>query len=304
MRQPTPRPADVLARLGRVGTAAELAAISGRRQLHRALDDGQVIRVSRGRYALPTMADPLLTAAQHRGVVSHLSAARLWELPVLSRDQATHLIVPPSRNRRRGTATLHWMRLSEDEVVHGVTSPLRTVLDCARVLPFAEALAVADAALRLRLVGRVELAHAAEGLRGNGARRARLVASAGDGRSGSGLESVLRATLLQNRIRCFVPQLQIADDAFSARVDLGDPLHRIVLEADSFEHHGTRPDLVRDCLRYDELVVRGWLVLRFAWEHVMFEPEWVIDMVRGALRLRSPAYRPTMPVAFRQAQTA
>ncbi len=69
-------------------------------------------------------------------------------------------------------------------------------------------------------------------------------------------------------------------------VDLGDPERRIALEADSFEWHGGRVALDRDCRRYDELVRSGWLVLRFSWEQVMFDRGWVADVVRDAVAQR------------------
>ena len=59
------------------------------------------------------------------------------------------------------------------------------------------------------------------------------------------------------------------------RPDLVDARLKIALEADSFEHHGSRKALVLDCVRYDNLVADGWTVLRFAWEQVMYEPAWV-----------------------------
>jgi len=59
------------------------------------------------------------------------------------------------------------------------------------------------------------------------------------------------------------------------RPDLVDERLKIVVEADSFEHHGSRKALVLDCVRYDNLVSDGWTVLRFAWEQVMFQPAWV-----------------------------
>jgi hypothetical protein len=49
----------------------------------------------------------------------------------------------------------------DDEIVAGVTGPLRTVVDCARVLPFDSALAVADSALRSGNVRRADLTRAA-----------------------------------------------------------------------------------------------------------------------------------------------
>jgi very-short-patch-repair endonuclease len=72
----------------------------------------------------------------------------------------------------------------------------------------------------------------------------------------------------------------------SARVDLGDPKRKIALEADSFAFHGSRAALERDCRRYDELTLAGWMVLRFAWEHVMFEADWVAVVAIDGCRLR------------------
>ena len=57
------------------------------------------------------------------------------------------------------------------------------------------------------------------------------------------------------------------------------------MEADSFEWHGKRAKLRSDCRRYDELVVDGWIVLRFGWEDVMFEQEWVESILRQAVAL-------------------
>jgi Protein of unknown function (DUF559) len=55
----------------------------------------------------------------------------------------------------------------------------------------------------------------------------------------------------------------------------GEVVRRIVLEADSFAWHGDRSALRWDARRYDNLVVRGWLVLRFAWEDVMHDQDYV-----------------------------
>jgi len=57
-------------------------------------------------------------------------------------------------------------------------------------------------------------------------------------------------------------------------VDLGDPVRRVVLEADSFAHHGQRQGLRRDCRRYTEFAILNWSVLRFSYEDVMFEQDW------------------------------
>ena len=61
-----------------------------------------------------------------------------------------------------------------------------------------------------------------------------------------------------------------------------------ILEADSFEWHGDRRALRRDARRYNLLVVDGWIVLRFAWEDVMFDPDYVRDVLVAVVELRTP----------------
>jgi very-short-patch-repair endonuclease len=79
------------------------------------------------------------------------------------------------------------------------------------------------------------------------------------------------------------PQVSIYDPHFLGRPDLVDERLGIILEADSFEWHGSRAALQRDARRYDVFVVRGWLVLRFAWEDVMFDQTWVRSILEAAV---------------------
>ena len=162
---------------------------------------------------------------------------------------------------------------------HGVTTPLRTVLDCARTLPFDEALAVADSALRRRDLTRTDLVDAAAGLHGTGSRQARRVAALADGRAANPFESVLRALAIEEGFQ-LTPQLQIAEPGLFAIVDLGNEELRLAVEADGFEHHGTRKGLRKDCRRHTEFAVVDWSSLRFAFEDVMGAQAWV----RWALR--------------------
>ena len=289
-----PRVVDALRHLGGTARAADLVAICGRDQLSKAVDSGLVLRLARGRYALPDCPDPWVTAAKLGGVVSHTSAAQHWGMAVLRRPERPHVTVARTRSRLRPVgAEVHWANLAPDET-HSevpVTSPLRTLVDCARSLRFGAALAIADSALREGLVGHVQIEEAAERIRGAGAARARRVLRAADPRAQSGLESALRAIYIAGHISGFEPQLPIRDAEFSAHVDLGDRDRMIVAEADSFEHHGHRSALAGDCRRYNEFGTRGWLVLRFAWEHVMFDPAWVDRTTRAAIALRTTRAR-------------
>lgn len=56
---------------------------------------------------------------------------------------------------------VRYASLGPDDVVDGRTARLRTALDCARTLPFDEALAVVDSALRSGRVHKQELLSAA-----------------------------------------------------------------------------------------------------------------------------------------------
>lgn len=275
-------PVELLLRSG-TATYADLVALSGRRALRRAIEEGRVIRRARGRYVLPETPDPLVTAVRLAGVVSHESAAEHWGLWLPRSPDRPHVTVKPTRGRARPeNAVLHWSHLGPDDVTGHVTSPLRTVLDVARTSSTPTALAVADSALRQRVVRPAELERAARALRGPGSRRARRLVSWADCRSESVLESVLRCVVLEAGLVGFEPQVVIVDGNLYARVDLANRAKRLILEADSFEHHGHRIALARDCQRYSELTARGWRVLRFAWEHVMFQPDWVAATVARA----------------------
>jgi hypothetical protein len=185
--------------------------------------------------------------------------------------------------------TLHYADLDDEDV----TSPLRTVLDCAATLPFREGLAIADSACRLDLIDRDQLLEAALKLRGPSRRRARLVAMHADGRADNPFESALRAIVIARGITGFQPQLLIpagygagrSGSDKDKRVDLGDPERLVVFEADSFEHHGARQALANDCRRYDELSSQGWRLLRFAYEQVMFEEDRAGDLMEEVCRV-------------------
>lgn len=242
-------------------------------------------------YALPPAADPLAAARAQGGVVSHLSAAVLHGFEVLELPAIAQVTVPRGQHRRASTidCELHWA--DDVPALEGRTTKLRTVLDCARTLPFAAGLCVADSALRRGGIQRDQLLAAAVTLLGPGSAHARQIAAAADARAESPLESVLRAVLLEAGIDGFVPQWVVQDETFSARIDLAHPTLRLALEADSFAHHGTRAALARDCRRQTQLTIRGWRLLRFSWEDVMLDPGWVVDAVSRASQ--PPAHQTT-----------
>lgn len=278
---------EILVRLGGCATAAQLSGVPAG-ALKAALQRGEVERLARGVYGLPSLGQDRLAAIGYDGVVSHTSAAIAWGLPVLVRPEKPHITVPAHRRPRAGRpAELHWAAVSTAERADRLTSLERTVLDCARILPFGEALAVADAALATGRLMKDELESAAVAMRGPGRPNAVWVADKATRLSESFLESMLRSLLISAGVDGFEPQVVVHIDGVRVRVDLGHRLARLALEAEGYAFHGSATAFAADCRRYDDLVTAGWLVLRFTYQQVIGEPAWVVETVRSALEQRT-----------------
>jgi hypothetical protein len=128
--------------------------------------------------------------AHHRTLpLSHEHAARAWGLP-----QPLSFVSDRPPVRRRGEMRITVAPLLAAEIVaHGavhVSSPARTVVDCARTLPGPDALAIADAALRQALVTLAELQEVRDRISGwPGVQQARRTLALADGRRETPLES-------------------------------------------------------------------------------------------------------------------
>jgi very-short-patch-repair endonuclease len=286
-------PTDALTRLGGVAAFGELRRLTSRRRLRTAVAKGQVVRVSPGVYALTKCDEARLAAAKVGGVVSHLSAAQYWGWKVKLPPKRPTVTVP----RRRSGLTaeeieVHWADLTSQQVDCGVTTKVQTVIDCARVCPFDVALAVADSALRDG-VSRDELLAAAKASPRTGRAKALKVVKAADGRAANPFESVLRAIALEVPGLCVVPQQRVGHIGC---VDLFDHRLGLVIEAESYQWHSSRTALARDVRRYTWCVRLGYTVVRFTWEEVMFQPDYVravlLDLVALGPRTRA-VRRPT-----------
>lgn len=228
------------------------------------------------------------TAPAHElsAIVSHRSAAPAHGWKVKTMLPRPEITVPRGRKiaaetRRRART---WSALVDPrDAAAGITSPVRTVVDCARHLPVDDALAVTDSALRSRRVSAGDLAGAARQVRGPGRPRVLRVLGHASGKAANPFESVLRAVSLD------VPGLDLRPQAGIAvtggeRVtpDLVDVSPGIVVEADGHEFHTGREQLVVDCQRYDELTLAGWDVCRFTYERVMHRQAWVRSVLLRA----------------------
>lgn len=274
---------------GGVARWADLKADVGRRGIEAGCRDGVVLRIGYATYVSPGLDEHAAAQAVAGGVLSHLSAAVQHGWSLKHQPSSAYVTLRPNARRpsSKGTQARFFFRnVAVEQVVDGVTEPVRTVLDCARDLDFDVALTVADSALRANAVTPDELREAAREVTGPGCRAARRVLWAADARAANPLESVLRALCLQVDGLAVVPQFSVETPSQWACVDLADPGLRIVIEAEGYETHGTRGGFDNDCARYTALVGAGWLVLRFTWTHVMHRPTWVVQHLEHVRDLR------------------
>jgi Protein of unknown function (DUF559) len=174
-----------------------------------------------------------------------------------------------------------------------VTTPARTLLDLAEVVPRrsleraveeAEALRLFD----LRAVDRVLAAHPHR----HGARR--LWKVLGD----TALDEGLTRSQLEERLVALAADAGLPRPAINARVaglevDCYWPQAGLVVEADSVRHHHTRAAFERDRARDAQLMLAGLRVLRLTHRRIVREPAAVratlLALVGPAARGRSPS---------------
>jgi very-short-patch-repair endonuclease len=289
--------------LGGACSRAVLIERCGRAVVDKALRNGTLVRVARGRYALASASAAVRAGAAVGGVLSMRSAAqhhgwgqkRVPDLPDVTFPRNHHL--QPSA---RQLVVPHWSDIAPEDIVGGVTGVRRTLVDCMRMLPLEEALPIVESALRAGDVTLPELRRIAAGMRGRGRARAMAVAAMASKLPANPYESTLRAYAATIPGLEVEPQLPIrVSPTRVLHPDLADRSLRIVIEAESFAWHGETAALTRDCVRYNAFTLDGWIVVRFSWYQVMFEPAYVLEVLQDAVELArrhanvargSPAY--------------
>lgn len=284
---------DLISQVTLMGGAcdrATLVGLRGRREVDAAIRDGSLIRIARGRYALPTSRDFVRRASAVSGVLSHRSAAQYWGWAQKAPPTRPEVTVPRDRRVSRATRRLvlpHWSDLGPEEIRGIVTSPRRTLVDCMRNLPLDEALPIVDSAIRVDDFTRDEVVALADSTKGRGRARICAVGAAATSKAANAFESVLRAQAMLVPGLNVEPQLAVPvpGSTLVLHPDLGDPWLRIAIEAEGFEWHGESAALTRDCRRYNTFTRLGWQVIRFSWVLVMHDPAYVHQTLLSAVDL-------------------
>lgn len=271
-------------RAGGIATRAQLVAATSRAEVDAALRRRVVVRCSHGRYALPHVDAATAQAHRVNGHLALTSAAlhHGWEVKTV--PERPHVVFPRNRNvprAWRSDVVLHRYDAGPDDVSGIATSRELTLLQCLRMLPDDEALAVADSALRHG--ESTTLRRVAAQVRGAGSAKVRRIARAADGRAANPFESAVRAICLTVPGLCVTPQVVLATEHYWACPDLVDRDRRIVVECDSWAWHGDRRGFLKDVRRYTLLSADRWTVLRFTWDDTMLRPQWVREVLCRAV---------------------
>ena len=185
---------------------------------------------SRDRYLVRIRA--VAFTRQRPRVISHYSAAAVWGFPIASPwPREVHLTVDrESPARTKNGVTVHRGGVDRSDVygVDGllVTSPLRTLLDLARVANFADAVVALDHFLALcdgrsALSGLDSLIDRVDQLeQGRGGQRARRAILFADPRSGSPGESLSRVAI--HELGFPPPALQVVHRRAAGGADITD----------------------------------------------------------------------------------
>ena len=281
---------EALIRCGLVATYQELLAFGVTPEaISLAVAEHRIQKPFRGIYTRHNSVADVAAARRFNGALSHLSAAHWWGMQVFRPAQITQITVPAHRHPR-SRDQVDITRADVPTTLHRgvcVTTELQTVVDCLRTLPAREAVVIADSALRAGRFTQEELESTVAIVPGRGGRSARRTVKMVDPLAESILESLCRATLMDGGIPKPLSQQWIGTGRARHRVDFMWPNHRVVVEAEGFQSHGMRDGLANDCIRGNAIVLDGWILLRFAWEHVVRMPDYVVGTVAAALRLSS-----------------
>jgi very-short-patch-repair endonuclease len=286
-----------------------LACGVSHRAIERRLHTGRLLLVRPGLYRLPAIAPSpqqramgfCLTAGRG-ALLSHRYAAMLWELDGFNRAPF-EVVVPRWARRQRQTGLIVHesldLRPIDATSRQGLpcTSAVRTLLDLGAVTSIERVESALESALRRRICTTDQILNrfvqvARRGRRGVGKLRTLLETRAGHYvPTGSAFELMLLRLLVDAGFAEPLKQVPVDLGDVTVYLDFAWPELLLAIECDGFAYHADNVRLRWDDDRQNQLVLRGWLVLRFTWKQVTEQPERVIAQVRAAYARRQAEHR-------------
>jgi very-short-patch-repair endonuclease len=229
-------------------------------------------------------------AAGPGAMASHRSAAYLWGVPRPSGDRPE--LILPDRGRQ---ATLEGVIVHRPRDLVDLGAVIRSGIPTNKIVRWLCDLGAVDPIGIHPAVGHVVTnglvsasslqaaiaVHSRRGRPGVPALRDALEEWTSDGKFlASDLERLLKRLIKRFKL----PAVEFHTRILRYEVDawvIGTP---IVLECDGWEFHDKRRRKFEDDRRRrDELTVAGYIVVHFTWTMLMRQPQWVAEMIRGAI---------------------
>lgn len=225
-------------------------------------------------------------------VLSHQSAAILWGFR-RSRGGPVHVTAPQGRQglRRRKGIWIHRNKFGPEDVLiqagFPVTTVARTLFDVAEVAPFDSLKGAAEEADRLKLLQLRALEEVCE--RGHGRRALRpmrrLIAELRPPDEGrSPLEIRFPVFVREHHLPMPTQNVQVLDH----EVDALWPDAKLIVELDSWEHHGHRAAFERDRARDPKLLIASYRTIRVTHRRLDREPVQLANEIRQLLSQAPP----------------
>ena len=241
--------------------------------IRRAVDARQLERVRRSWLLAPQCTSDRRAAAEAGGRVTCVTAARrlgLWNADA----ESIHLAVPPTASRiSHPDRRLHWGTGPVPTGRYTVEDPLLNVLfHVAKCVAPTDAVTIWEAALRQDFVTLPQL------------RRTDWRSTAATDvlkRMAVQSDSVLETRFLAiMRSGGVAVRQQVLIDGHPVDALIGE---RLVVQVDGFEFHSNPRDRRRDLRQDARLTLLGYTVLRFDYQQVMFDQQYVQETILNAI---------------------
>lgn len=229
-------------------------------------------------------------------VAGYLTAAAFHGFPVTPPSAATqaHAIVPAAGRSVRGIVA-HRVAVAEAEILTLaggplLTTPVRTAIDCLRVLPYSRALDLYAWLATRRVLPRERLAAEVRDTTGlAGTPQLLRIVSATRGGALSGAEARLHRLLRAEGVTGWVANATLALRGGTVCVDVLFARARVVIEVDGFAAHSSREAFEHDRRRQNAIQAEGYVVLRFTWLDLTQRPHEVVRTIVTVVAARTAA---------------
>jgi very-short-patch-repair endonuclease len=269
----------------------------GENQIEHRLMVGRLHRLHKGVYAVGHTLIPRegrwmagVLASGPDAVLSHWSAAALWEIRPNGRSRVDVTVAHRSRSSRSIRRHVSTIPADERAVHEGVpvTSVPRTTFDLAATADLDDLVAMLREAEYLNRWDRLSLPHLLERYPGKrGSRKVRAALDRLKEEPGGRIRSKL-----ENRFAPFLRRYRLPLPRFNDWIVLGAKRYQVdchwpgtgrIVELDGWEGHRTRSAFRDDRERDRRLTAAGYTVTRLTWNQLDDEPEAIASDLRALL---------------------